>query len=234
LLIGTWRSSSCSRDAKRWAVVAAGFIFVEAGIGAALVLFELVKENASGFRAVMIAVHLANSFGLIGALALCWWSMTFPERIVGFTKKGLLSVCAMLLVGMAGAITALGDTLFPAMTHSDSMSLSSPFLVQLRIIHPLLAVLLGVWLLIRAFELGSENGQERLWKRTTLVLLFVQYGVGILSVALKVPVCLQLIHLLLADLLWVSVLFCEQLIFLESSLKNTKSTDPIIYRGQYL
>jgi len=59
--------------AGAWASLA--FILVEALIGAGLVLFELVGENSSAARAVVIALHLVNTLLLLGALALtAWWA----------------------------------------------------------------------------------------------------------------------------------------------------------------
>src|SRR3712207_2335832 len=51
------------------------FIVIEALIGAALVRFELVGNNASVTRAVVLALHLMNTFYLLGTLALtAWWA----------------------------------------------------------------------------------------------------------------------------------------------------------------
>lgn len=57
------------RVAAMWSMV---FILVEALVGAALVLLELVAGNPALLRGVVIAVHLANTL-LLGALTLCAW-----------------------------------------------------------------------------------------------------------------------------------------------------------------
>ena len=62
--------------AARWAAGFSGlFIVTEALIGAGLVLFEMVAENASVARGFWVSGHLANTFLLVGALTLtAWWS----------------------------------------------------------------------------------------------------------------------------------------------------------------
>ena len=44
------------------------FMLTEAGVGAGLVLFQLVADNASLARAMFMAVHLANTFLLLGVV----------------------------------------------------------------------------------------------------------------------------------------------------------------------
>src|SRR5690606_29935869 len=60
-----------ARRAAAWTVV---FMLLEAGVGAGLVLFELVADNATMARALFMAVHLANTFVLVAWLTLtAWW-----------------------------------------------------------------------------------------------------------------------------------------------------------------
>jgi heme a synthase len=221
LVLGLWGATrlqrfACSASAKRWATIALVFIVIEALIGAGLVLFELVQNDKSVFRASMIAVHLANSLGLIGALALCWWSIVYPAGSVGFTRKGMLMLASMALVGMTGAITALGDTLFPSAGHLDSFSSASHFLVQLRIVHPALAILLSVWIGLRAYDAPSSSPLAVRSQRYVLRLLVIQLLMGCLNIYLKAPVALQLLHLFVADLLWISLVLLEQVYFVHS------------------
>jgi heme A synthase len=101
----------------------------------------------------------------------------------------------------AAAVTA-SDTLFPpdsiaAGLHDD---FTGVFLVRLRWIHPVLAVTTAVYLLS---ILGRLTAPDR--ARSALrALIVAQIGAGMLNVGLLAPVWMQLIHLFLADALWIS------------------------------
>ncbi|MEM9865439.1 MAG: COX15/CtaA family protein [Myxococcota bacterium] len=56
--------------ARRAAVVALGFMVLEALIGAGLVLLKLVAENPDEARGYWAAAHVVNTFLLLGALTL--------------------------------------------------------------------------------------------------------------------------------------------------------------------
>src|SRR5690349_12155862 len=67
LLIWAFRSNFPENKVFiRWmAVLTFVFIIIEGGLGAALVRFELVAENASSTRAIVIALHLGNTLILL-------------------------------------------------------------------------------------------------------------------------------------------------------------------------
>ena len=79
----TFRACPAGHPARRGAAWSMFFMLTEAGVGAALVLFALVADNASMARAMFMAVHLVNTFLLIGAMALTahWLSGWVPGRI---------------------------------------------------------------------------------------------------------------------------------------------------------
>lgn len=53
----------------------ASFILIEALLGAGLVLFKLVADDSSTYRAVAVSVHLLNTFILLAFLSLnAWWA----------------------------------------------------------------------------------------------------------------------------------------------------------------
>jgi heme A synthase len=219
LVVAVWRSRP-KGDLVRLAAAAAGILIVnEALIGAMLVLFEWVDEDQSNGRALAIALHLVNTFLLLGALALtAWWTgdgarprRPFPERE---RRWFTMAAVGLLLVGAAGAITALGDTLFPAESIFEGIrdDFTGTFLVRLRWIHPILAVATGlfiVWLVPRTVV---EGRARRLGAAITW-LVGIQLIAGIVNVALLAPVWMQLVHLFLADLLWVaSVLYAVEVL----------------------
>jgi heme A synthase len=124
-----------------------------------------------------------------------------------FTMGGLLTVTAM-----TGAVTALGDTLFPVQVGADGSLLarvaaelgpSQHLLVRLRILHPLFAVASGLFLLFGFDRLrGTTAGS---WAKAGLILTVSQLGIGLLNIILAAPGFMQLLHLGLAQCLWVAL-----------------------------
>ena len=215
LLWWTLRGCPAGHPARRGAWWSMFFMLTEAGVGAALVLFELVADNASMARAMFMAAHLVNTFLLIAAMALTahWLSGGAPLR--PGARPGTAAVvsalaAALLLVGVSGAVAALGDTLFPSASFADALradlSPTSHLLIRLRVIHPVLAVLASGLLLVAAFRLpvanGDRRGQAAAWAVGGLAIL--QVIVGFVNVALLAPVWMQLVHLLVADALWIA------------------------------
>ena len=214
LLLWTFRSTVSGHLARIASIAAVVFTFNEALLGALLVLLRLTADNRSPARAVYLSLHLANTLLLLGALALAAHylsrSEAFTRRTIRFTQLPLAvtGITATLLLGVTGTLAALSDTLFPATSLSaafaQDFSASGGWLLRLRILHPLTAVIAGLficWLLLRSIKRPSER------KLTLLVLglLVLQFALGIADVTLLAPVWLQIIHLLGADLLWIAL-----------------------------
>jgi heme A synthase len=190
------------------------FMVSEALVGAGLVLFGLTGDDDSVARAVVLGVHLVNTFFLLGFLALTAWfgSGGAAVRLRGQGRVGALlfgALAGTLLLGVTGAVTALGDTLFPAATLAAGVrrdfSATAHFLERLRVIHPLLAVSLGLYMLgvARAVTTRRTDAASRTLARAIVALFFVQLGAGAVNLLLMAPVWMQLVHLLLADLVWI-------------------------------
>jgi cytochrome c oxidase assembly protein subunit 15 len=212
LLVWTFRGTRPGHPARRGAVLSMVFILLEAGVGAGLVLFELVADNATLARAMFMGVHLVNTFFLLGALALTSWWLSGGADISlrrGRTLAAAATGCAALLVaGASGAVAALGDTLFPAASLGEAvaadLSASSHLLLRLRVFHPLLAIGAAVTVVVLARRLTSARSGPGLALRGGLVPLVVfQLVLGFLNVVLLAPVWLQLVHLLVADAIWI-------------------------------
>jgi heme A synthase len=192
------------------------FMLGEALLGAGLVLFKLVAHDDSLARAFSLSAHLLNTFLLLGSLAVtAWWaSGGAPPRLhdrgatAGVLAVGLLGT---MLVGMTGAITALGDTLFPAGSLAEGLrqdaSPTAHILVRLRVLHPAAAVTVGLYLVATGIGLAARSGDPLLTRfaRALGVLIVLQWLAGALNVALLAPVWLQLGHLLLADAVWITL-----------------------------
>ncbi len=215
LLVWTFLSTPRRHLARITAAAAAIFTFNEALLGALLVLLQLTADNRSPTRAVYLSLHLANTLLLLAALAL---SAHFLSRKSAFLRGtvhfphlgiGVLGLAATLVVGVTGALAALGDTLFPAASlraaFSQDFSGQSSWLLRLRLIHPLAALAAGIfigWLLLRTV-FGGLRPVDRGLALGVVLLLLLQYGLGVADVALLAPLWLQVAHLLGADLLWI-------------------------------
>jgi heme A synthase len=200
----------------RWAAAASLlFMVVEALLGAGLVIFGLVGDDDSLARAWVMAFHLVNTFLLLGALSLtAWWSSGGPTpvaagmRAVGAPVTVLL--LGLLLLGMSGAVAALGDTLFPAVSFAEGLrqdfAPGAHLLLQLRIYHPVLAVVVSFVVLGVSLRLGHPESDPTTFRLAaiTVVLFLAQLLIGVVNLLLLAPVWLQLVHLLVADLIWVS------------------------------
>ncbi len=215
LLVWAFRVFPTRHLVRKTAVFTLLFTISESLLGAGLVLFELVAYNISVARAFAAALHLVNTFLLLGFVTLtAWWGSGNPGiklkqgRLTWLLGIGLL---AIMLLSAAGAITALGDTIFPSETlrHGLQQDIdpAAHFLVRLRVWHPLLAIMSSVYLwYVAGYVMGERPfPQVRRWGHIMRIVVVVQVVGGALNVILLAPIWMQLVHLLLADLLWISL-----------------------------
>ena len=214
LLVWTLRATPPRHPARAGAWASLFFILTEAAVGAGLVLFRLVADNATMARALFMAAHLVNTFILVGCLTLTAYCLGGgdPLRVRGSGWRGAavaLGLGALVLTGVSGAVAALGDTLFPAGSLREAlwndMSATSHVLIRLRVLHPAIAI--GTGLLI-AFGgsrlLRGDADPARHLARAAAVIAVLQLGAGIANVILLAPIWMQMVHLLVADALWIA------------------------------
>lgn len=211
LLVWALRRYPTAHLVRRGAWATLFLMLSEALIGAGLVLFEYVAFNQSLARAFWMAGHLTNTFFLLAAITLTAWWASGNEvwQWRGQGMRWLLAVGwgAMLVLGISGGITALGDTLVLTGGISPAESTMVAQLVALRIYHPLLAIGVGIVLVTIAWIVMTRRPSPQIqqWGRTLIALFGVELGLGVINVALKAPVWMQIIHLLVADLLWITL-----------------------------
>lgn len=201
---------SFSRKAAGYALIA---IILEAMIGAFLVILRLVEHDQSVDRIISISFHLVNTLFLLGALVVTamapseptprWrWPVGGAER---WWVRGILVGFALL--GALGAMTALGDTLFPSTSLSDAirekLAGRGHFLQQIRVFHPLLAV---AWAGTLWWWLANLWEAQPALKGRAQLLLWLTAGnlvLGAINVLLLAPIWIQILHLLWAETLWI-------------------------------
>jgi heme A synthase len=213
LVWGAFRSVPREWGARRWAVLSLVFTVIEGAVGAGLVKFELVATNESIERALVMAVHLVNTFLLLSAVTLTaarasGWARMRWRRGAGWVAGAMLAV---LVLGTSGAVTALGDTLYPVAALDDGtlvleeLSPTGQLLVQLRVFHPWIAVAVALFLMGAAWRLRALTPTARVERLTVwLAALFaVELAAGLVNIALHAPVWMQLVHLGLAYGVWI-------------------------------
>jgi len=215
LVLGAWRGYPRGHVVRLGAALSGAFIVSEALIGAGLVLLEHVATDTSAARGYWVGGHLTNTFLLVAALTLtAWWAAGGrPLRLRGHGMLGALlgvALAAVLVLGVSGAITALGDTLFPVATLAEGKALTfsdtAHVFVRLRVWHPTLAVAVGLWLGVTALVALRAHPAARRWAVALAGLYGLQLGLGVLNVWLLAPIGVQLAHLLLSDLIWIALI----------------------------
>ena len=93
-----------------------------------------------------------------------------------------------------------------AFIHADFSPLSNIF-VRLRILHPIVAVALGI-VLVLACKLCAFAKRLSI---AVAALVFAQFTLGIANIVLLTPIWLQLTHLLTVDLLWIACVLLADL-----------------------
>jgi heme A synthase len=118
---------------------------------------------------------------------------------------------AMLVVGASGAVAALGDTLFPVPTLAagiaQDFAAGSHLFLRLRVIHPMVAMTTaGAIVLAMGLVRSLRPGRAvRVLSRLAASLAVAQVAAGIGDVLSHAPVPMQLVHLVLADLVWIAL-----------------------------
>lgn len=208
-LVACARRFGFGHRVSRAALATLLFVIVEGAIGAMLVKLELVAGDTSSARGVVVGLHLGNTLLLTGCAALMAWLAGAGSR-VRFARAPLPEWWFLAVLGglaftsMLGAVTALGDTLFPVGSEAAETA-AGHVLVRLRVVHP--AVAIGVTALLIGFGhkvvSAGVSAQARRWTARLGMLVVVQVIFGFVNIGLKAPGWAQLVHLLLAQGLWI-------------------------------
>jgi heme A synthase len=213
--------------ARLYSVLSLVFLFIEALLGAGLVLFRYVAKDQSAGRAWYLSAHLTNTMLLLAALTIvAWLAQTNSDRVRLAHAPGKLlgAVVVTVCMSITGVIAALGDTLFPASSLASGVqqdfSSASGMLLRLRLMHPVIAILGAVYLIWVAASLVKRTPAAA---SRVITITFFQLAVGAINITLLAPVWMQLFHLLTADLVWIAVV----LLLLEAARAETRREYPL-------
>ncbi len=217
MAIWAFRAFPRGHSVRLGAILALLFTVTESLFGAVLVIFGWVATDISTARILLRPFHVTNTFLLMGALALTpFWATRGIRRAprIGASATRLLwpALIGSLALGWTGSWTGLATTAFPAGSVADGLGqyvTGEHVLIYLRIIHPVLAVAVVAILIRWSRRMRAAHPSVPLVKRVATavaILAGIQLVLGPLTVLLLNPVGTRLLHLLLADLVWVGLL----------------------------
>ncbi|RYG39600.1 protoheme IX farnesyltransferase [bacterium] len=200
--------------ARKASVGAMFMTLLEGGIGASLVKFKLVTDNPSTARATIMGFHVVSTFLLLGCIAvvalLASGAPTVKVKGQGpvavMILAGLLSTC---FLGVSGAISALGHQLQPVDdVLKAAMNPATFWMVRVQPLHPLIAASVGLYLALAAglilhLRPSPLVRQAVYWM---VGLYAFQIAVGALNIWFKAPIPMQMFHLVMADVNFISVI----------------------------
>ncbi len=216
LVVQAFRQFERGSPVRKAAVAAAVFYVLEALIGAAIVKLGLVAYDPSLGHAIAMAIHLVNTLLLLASLALMAWFADAPATI-RFPDCGALgwllaaTIGAVLLLAMTGAIAALADLIYPATSLRVGLqrdfSSGASALLRLRMVHPALAVVVSLLVAATCWTAGDGAGGPHTPRLARVLgsLFLLQIAVGLLNLALAAPTLLQMLHLIVGDATWISL-----------------------------
>lgn len=204
-----WKWFPKGHLARKASLISLILILIEALLGAGLVLLEYVEQNKSLGRAAYLSAHLTNTLLLVGALvSTAWFGRYAAPKLEPIAARWKWALASVLAAGITGAIAALGDTVFPATSMVEGMkaefAAGAHALLRLRLLHPVVAVLAGAYLLFAGLQAsrGGRSARARMGGQGIVSLVVIQTAAGVVNVWLLAPVWLQLAHLFLANALW--------------------------------
>lgn len=214
LLVWTLRATVKRHLARAAAIAALVLTLNEALLGALLVLLGKVARDQSSSRAVYLGLHLTNTLLMLAALTL---TAHFLSRRRGFMRGSveirhaaitLTGLIAVIVTGVTGSLAALADTLHPSTSlraaFLEDFSSQSSWIVRVRWVHPAASLVAGLFI-AALILLGARNSANSKLAVGLAGLLLLQCALGVADLTFLAPLSLQILHLLGADLLWITL-----------------------------
>ncbi len=216
------------------------FTLTEGAVGALLVLFGWVAHKDSVSRTISMSVHMVNTFFLLGALTFTVLAASGVSKPKwrGQGPVGVALIVAfgsVLLLGVSGACSALGHMLQPTdNVLGSALAAGSHYLVRLQLMHPFVAASVGLYLvflvgILNHFRPDPAVKQAGRWMLGVYVF---QTALGVVNIWLKAPIAMQMAHLVLADLLWITVVIVASYSLREGVIRVESSADLPVFEGE--
>lgn len=231
LVVWTRKVFSKGHPARRTVGWVVGLTVAEAAVGAGLVRFQWVAQDQSYERIFVMGFHLVSTFVLLAAFALLAHYAAGGGR-PRFQRQGSiswalgLSLVGMLILGITGAISALGDTIFPVQSLAEGLqrdiSATSHPAERLRMFHPLIATSVGLFILFAVGYVAKHRPDA--WTKKVARFVFggyiAQMIVGIVNLSLLAPIALQIVHLAVADFVWIGLVLLSVSALADAKLES--------------
>ena len=166
---------------------------------------------------MVLPLHLLSTALLTGALVwAAYFSGDVPPSASALPRaaRALLlgGAIAILLVSATGAVTALGDTVYPVHARTlatrlvEDQGVSAHFLQRARALHPFLALAAAAFVAYAAALLPGYRDTRAVRRASVLGIgcVSLQVLVGASNIWLSAPGFLQVLHLLMANFSWIS------------------------------
>ncbi len=230
-----WKSAKSSTNnlVLKMAIGSFIFVIVEGLLGAGLVLTGNTAENLTAARPFWMAGHLITTLVLLTFLTLTAWFASGGKSFDFRARPKILwllvaAVFGILLIGMSGSIAALSSMIFPSETLTEGFakdfSATSNILLRLRVSHPILSVGVSVYLFFLANWLKTKFAETVSiirWANVLSLLILVQVIWGAITLLTLAPIVMQIVHLFLADTVWISfVLMAASVLAEKSEIEN--------------
>ena len=199
---------------RLFSVVVLAFTLLEGAIGAILVLFKLVAENDSGARAGVMSFHVISTMFLVSAIALAAMAAMSRGRIefrgnASVIPMGAVGILSMMALAVSGAVAALSHTLMPVQNvlHAAAQP-DSHWMIRLQPLHPYLSIAAGMYVCLMAGLLANLRPSPLVRKSSQIMVVTFagQLLMGLVNIQLGAPIWMQMVHLALGDVLFISMM----------------------------
>lgn len=213
LLIGGYLLFGRKHPVWRSILFSTAILLVEILLGASLVLFGWVEDNATWGRVIADSFHVVNTLVLLGSLVLIIF-LSRPDGGILVAKSNpkrrylIFAMLIVILITVTGTINSLADTLYLSDHVVVEETPIAQLLVSVRAIHPLIAIIGGFAIIGLLYLVIEEpSAQKSALGFAVFGVIFLQFLSGVFNIVLLTPVETQIIHLGLADTLWILLVF---------------------------
>ena len=188
--------------------IAIFFLITEILIGAMLVRFGWVEFDISWGRVIADALHVLNTFFLIAAIASStqYKNYTYIPNLEKNTQRLVFVIMIFLIIAVTGALNSLADLLYVEKISLSQQNNIYDLLIGVRALHPFIAIIGGI-IIAYIMLTFSNQALPNVQKKLIIIILAsigLQFIVGIINIVLMTPLTIQIIHLVLANILWIS------------------------------
>lgn len=213
MVVWAFRYFAKGHPAKKMAVGFLVMTLFEGLVGRHLVVKGLVTDKDTVERAMWMMAHVVSIFLLLGFNVGAALS-TSGIRPIQFRNQGVvgwllgLGFFGTFLLGVSGAISAFGHQVRPDVEGlSERLQTGAFWASKLAIAHPIGSASIGLFMFLMCGLIQHLRPDPFVKNacRTVIGLLALQMGVGLLNIFMSAPIFMQMIHLVLADLNWISL-----------------------------